>query len=174
MVLHHLPTCIPWWILLHPAVILLSANTLSKASPLPISIELDHISMPSTKILDLKGPLSCYGNLTAHESEDYIPSVSCDSRTFCQGTTSCNDTLICSRDWIDLNGTLACDGELFCNGTLSCSRNSAHPACLPGLNKLPTPALSIIMMLLVVVSGGLNGLKSAFMSNYGISYLFFF
>lgn len=163
MVLHHIP--ISWWILLNPATIFLS-NTLSKASPLPISIELDHVSMPSTKIFDHRGPLACSGNLTAHELEAYNPSVSCDSGIFCQGTTSCNDTLICSRDWIDLNGTLACNGELFCNGTLSCSRNSAHPACLPGLNKLPTPALSIIIMLLVFISGGLNGLKSAFMSNY--------
>jgi hypothetical protein len=170
MVPHHIP--IPWWILLNPAIIFLS-NTLSKASPLPISIELDRVSMPSTKIFDLKGPLACYGNLTAYESEAYNPPVSCDSGTFCQGTTSCNDTLICSRDWIDLNGTLACNGELFCNGTLSCSRNFTHPACLPGLNKLPTPALSIIIMLLVVISGGLNGLKSAFMSNYWISYLLF-
>lgn len=141
-------------------------SILSRASPLPsVSHEVNYESS-SEASLDLKGPLVCHGNLTAQSFKLQDSPLFCDGNTFCQGVTSCNDTLVCSQDWINLNGTLACNGELLCSGVLSCNKGPAHPACLPGLGGLPSPALAILMILLIVISGGISGLKSAFMSNY--------
>lgn len=146
----------------------IGANTLSRASPLPsISNRIDY-ELPSEELLNLEGPLLCHGNLTAQSSEPQDYSLFCDGGIFCQGITSCSDTLVCSRDWINLNGTLICNGELTCNGTLNCNKGPAHPACLPGLGRLPPPALAILIVFLIVISGGISGLKSAFMSNFSL------
>lgn len=146
----------------------IGANTLSRASPLPsISGRIDHES-PFEELLSLEGPLLCHGNLTVQSSEPQDYPLSCDGGISCQGTTSCNDTLVCSRDWINLNGSLVCNGELFCNGTLNCNKGPAHPACLPGLGRLPLPTLAILIVFLIVISGGISGLKSAFMSNFSL------
>lgn len=138
-------------------------NILTKASPLP-TISPDFESLPE-QIVHLNGPLVCYRNLTIGEFGQQGSLLSCDAGTYCQGITTCNDTLVCSQDWIDLNGTLACNGELFCNGTLRCNKGPVHPACLPGLGILPPLALSILIVFLIIISGGLSGLKSAFMGN---------
>lgn len=146
----------------------IGANTLSGASPLPsITKRIDYES-PSEELLDLDGPLLCHGNLTVQSSEPQDYSLFCDGGIFCQGITSCNDTLVCSRDWINLNGTLVCNGELSCSGKLTCNKGPAHPACLPGLGRLPPPALAVLMVFLIVISGGISGLKSAFMSNFSL------
>lgn len=146
-------------------IFFIRTNTLSEATPLPfISNGIDY-EPPSGELLNLKGPLLCHGNLTTQLSEPQDYPLFCDGGIFCQGITSCNDTLVCSRDWVNLNGTLVCNGEISCNGTLNCNKGPAHPACLPGLGGLPPPALAILIVSLVVISGGLSGLKSAFMSN---------
>lgn len=140
-------------------------NILSGASPLPSVLHKIGYE-PSEELLNLKGPLVCHGNLTAQNLEQQNPSLYCDGGAFCQGGTFCNDTLVCSRDWVNLNGSLACNGNLLCSGSLICSKGPAHPACLPGLGKLPSPALAVLIVFLVVISGVISGLKSTFMSNY--------
>lgn len=165
---HARSSCYNYNLMLMHLILLLfiGANTWSEASPLPsISNGIDY-ELPSEELLNLEGPLLCHGNLTVQSPEPQDYSLFCDGGIFCQGITSCNDTLVCSRDWVDLNGTLICNGELFCNGTLNCNKGPAHPACLPGLGRLPPPALAILMVFLIVTSGGLSGLKSAFMSNF--------
>lgn len=144
------------------------ANTLSEASPLPFVSDGIDYQPPSGEPLNLRGPLLCHGNLTIPSPSPQDYPLFCDGGIFCQGITSCNDTLVCSRDWLNLNGTLVCNGELFCKGTLNCNKGPAHPACLPGLDRLPPPALAILIVSLIVISGGLSGLKSAFMSNISL------
>lgn len=146
-------------------IFFIGANTWSEASPLlSVSGRIDY-EPSSEEPLNLNGPLNCHGNLTTQFPEPQDHPLFCDGSIFCQGITSCNGALVCSRDWINLNGTLGCNGELFCNGTLNCDKGPAHPACLPGLGRLPPPALAILIVFLIVISGGLSGLKSAFMSN---------
>lgn len=155
---------------------LIWANTSSKAYPFPhrrASLAIDQqgpldgggsYKSFNPPLLKYEGPLSCNGTLIT-DPNGKNSSLVCDGNTLCEGVTSCNDTLMCSGDWVIDSGSLVCTGELSCNGALICV--TALPAsCLPGLGRVPTWCLGVLLGFLILISGLIRGCAAAFICKF--------